>query len=54
LYETPYNYALKPSRNRGVETASYDDGVVKPYIPPTDFDSDSPMPFGDILDAPIG
>lgn len=54
LYETPYNYALKPSRSRGAETASYDDGALKPYIPPTEFDADSPMPFGDILDAPIG
>lgn len=54
LYQTPYNYSIKTSRGRGGQTASFDDGALKPYIPPTEFDADSPMPFGNVLDAPIG
>jgi hypothetical protein len=27
---------------------------VKPYVPPTDFDAAAPMPFGKVLDAPLG
>lgn len=26
---------------------------TKPYIPPTDMDADSPLPFGKTLDAPL-
>ena len=26
----------------------------KPYVPPTEFNPDSPMPFGKTLDAPLG
>jgi CRISPR/Cas system-associated protein Cas5 (RAMP superfamily) len=26
----------------------------KPYVPPTEFNPDSPKPFGKILDAPLG
>jgi hypothetical protein len=29
-------------------------GTSKPYVPPTDFDVDSPLPFGSVLDAPVG
>ena len=29
-------------------------GEVKPYIPPTEFDGESPLPFGRTLDAPLG
>ena len=28
--------------------------VRKPYVPPTDFNPDSPLPFGKDLDAPLG
>lgn len=28
--------------------------VTKPYVPPTEFNPDSPMPFGRTLDAPLG
>lgn len=28
--------------------------VTKPFIPATDFDADSPLPFGRDLDAPLG
>lgn len=27
---------------------------LKPYVPPTEFNPDSAMPFGGVLDAPIG
>jgi hypothetical protein len=26
----------------------------KPYIPPTPMDADAPLPFGNVLDAPLG
>lgn len=27
---------------------------TKPFVPPTDFNPDSAMPFGSVLDAPLG
>lgn len=27
---------------------------TKPYTPPTDFSEDSALPFGEVLDAPLG
>lgn len=27
--------------------------VTKPYVPPTEFDVESPLPFGRVLDAPL-
>lgn len=27
--------------------------VTKPYVPATEMDADSPMPFGKVLDAPL-
>ena len=27
--------------------------VTKPYVPATDMDADSPLPFGKVLDAPL-
>ncbi len=53
LYDRPYNYAVSSSRNKNSQNFG-GDGELKPYIPPTDFDADSPLPFGDVLDAPIG
>lgn len=52
LYEETYKY------KSGKSTSSYkisEDGMVsKPYIPPTSIDETSPMPFGDVLDSPLG
>jgi hypothetical protein len=31
-----------------------DTGQVKGYIPPTEFNPDSAMPFGSVLDSPLG
>lgn len=52
LYGVPYKYGSKA--DTGSSTSSEDPLAVKPYIPPTDFDSSSANPFGSVLDAPIG
>ena len=31
-----------------------DKGPTKPFVPSTEFDPDSPMPFGNTLDGPAG
>lgn len=31
-----------------------DNNVTKPYIAPTNFNADSPLPFGRDIDAPLG
>lgn len=51
MYGTTYRYGI--GRNRSVGTNGEDSLAVKPYIPPTEFDSDSVDPFGGLLDAPI-
>jgi phosphorylcholine metabolism protein LicD len=53
LYEKQYKYKIKDSSD--AETDYSDDaGAIKPYIPPTEFNPNSPNPFGAVLDAPIG
>lgn len=52
LYGMPYKYGVKSSSDR--TSSSYAEGDTKPYVPPTDFDESSPLPFGDALEAPIG
>lgn len=49
LYETEYGFGM--SEKDGAN--SYVDGGTKPYIPPTEFDADSGLPFSDFLDAPL-
>lgn len=53
LYGETYTYTVSTgaSRQGGVGAGSDD---LKPYIPPTQVDSDSPLPFGTALDAPLG
>lgn len=51
LYGTTYKYKVSSSSGGG---AGRSGGGVKPYIPPTEFDPDTGMPFGDVLDAPLG
>jgi hypothetical protein len=53
LYDTVYRYPIKTSFS-GQNQSFGDENSLKPYIPPTDFDADSPLPFGNVLDAPIG
>lgn len=55
LYGTTYRYQIKSkARNNNASDTYSDPNVVKPYIPPTEFDPDSANPFGSVLDAPIG
>jgi hypothetical protein len=65
LYNRKYTLARK---NKDYQTANssgefYEDEIVpvdplkeptKSYVPATDFNPNSPKPFGDLLDAPIG
>lgn len=53
LYGTTYRYRTKAFSNGN---SGFDgmNGGVKPYIPPTEFDPDMGMPFGNTLDAPFG
>lgn len=53
LYGTTYKYAVKTNVSPGA-SGSVDDMALKPYVPPTEVDIDSPMPYGSVLDAPIG
>jgi len=68
VYRTMYGTTYKYAYNKGSSSAgrryvsdndptSFDDfpsNEVKPYIPPTEFDPESSMPFGAALDAPLG
>tara|TARA_B110000977_G_scaffold200698_1_gene292191 strand:- start:1887 stop:2225 length:339 start_codon:yes stop_codon:yes gene_type:complete len=53
MYGTTYKYAVKSSSSKGASGFG-DDMELKPYIPPTEVDIDSPQPYGSVLDAPIG
>jgi hypothetical protein len=64
LYESRYKYATSKKKSTYSATASdgsFDDIVpfdplnqeTKAYVPPTDFDADSYLPFGGTLDAPV-
>lgn len=70
MYDTEYKYASTKSSTgiENLDDPFGDDdddmpvpvdpfarsNVVKPYVPPTDFDPDAAKPFGRILDAPLG
>lgn len=55
FYGIDYRYKLKARSANSNNSSSYDDlDEIKPYIPPTEFNPNSPNPFGKILDAPIG
>lgn len=67
LYGKPYKYGIagnkKSGRNYIPKNASPDEGFddplfnqgeTKPYIPPTEFNPNSALPFGMNLDAPLG
>jgi len=52
-----YNYSTASDGYLGEEDDAVEDPVKPPqksYIPPTDFNPDSPVPFGKDLDAPLG
>lgn len=64
LYGTKYKYGTSES-NKNYQTSAngFSEGdlkefdplndVTKPYVPPTDFNEGSPLPFGEVLDAPL-
>lgn len=56
LYDTTYNYGSSSNSAKTTAGNDYftDPNVVKPYIPPTEFNPDSFNPYGSVLDAPIG
>lgn len=69
LYRDTYNYGIEGSGKKYNGTGEslpkeglYEDlrpfdplaGPTKPYTPPTDFDGESPLPFGSVLDGPLG
>jgi hypothetical protein len=51
MYNVTYRYKMNSTGGSG---NGYADGEVKPYIPPTEMDADSGLPFGSALEAPIG
>ena len=52
LYKKDYKYSLKSDESS--PTADSGDGkAVKPYIPPTEFDEETGLPMGSLLDAPL-
>lgn len=69
IYSTMYNKTYKyPMSDSGAgggrryisdsDSMDFDDlpmpKETKPYVPPTDFNPNSSMPFGGVLDAPLG
>ena len=55
FYETEYKYGA--STGESVKTYTSDTGdeyTSKSYVPPTEFNPESSLPFGDVLDAPLG
>lgn len=57
LYETIYKikYKYKSSGVNGNTNSNvtYDPNQIKPYIPPTEFDADKGLQFGNIVEAPL-
>lgn len=64
MYGTTYRYSSSKSASSGRRYISKNESPdlgdlpipveTKPYVPPTDFNPDSSMPFGGVLDAPLG
>ena len=54
LYGTTYKYRTKKSGSGVGDFDATSAGGIKPYIPPTEVNANSPLPFGDILEAPLG
>lgn len=67
LYSKSYKYGTKStSSSSGRKYITEDDApglglpvdgeelALKPFVPPTEFNPESSMPFGGVLDAPLG
>jgi hypothetical protein len=65
LYGTTYKYKASNSGSSsqmnaggspvdGLVPFDPSEAVTKPFVPATEFDAESPLPFGQTLDAPLG
>ena len=67
LYNTTYKYATTQTQSAGqrqyIDPDDMNDDLsdvvalnptAKPYTPPTEFNPESPDPFGGVLDTPLG
>jgi hypothetical protein len=63
LYGKEYKFNSSGKRSSQATASSYNEsfpdvdpleGPTKSYVPPTDFNSDSKNPFGEVLDPPLG
>lgn len=63
LYGMTYKYGVNSKGKTGKSYVEGDyrfsddplaDHELKPYVPPTEFNPNSAMPFGGVLDAPLG
>lgn len=67
MYGKTYKYAVQSKQQGGrsyipknagndfgFDDPAFNSGETKPYIPPTNFNPDSALPFGSDLDAPLG
>lgn len=55
FYETEYKYgSTSESTTKTYMSDTGDEYASKSYVPPTEFNPDSSLPFGDVLDSPLG
>lgn len=58
IYQTKYNYKATTNENGGSRQTASDfpmtSNEVKPYIPPTEFDPNVGLKFGNNVEAPLG
>ncbi len=55
FYDTEYKYgSASESSTKSYMSDSGEEFTSKSYVPPTEFNPESGMPFGEILDAPLG
>lgn len=54
FYETNYKYgSTGETTTKKYMSDTGEEFTSKSYVPPTEFDPDSSLPFGEVLDAPL-
>jgi len=53
IYKRKYKYKASGVNSATNSGAAYDSNQVKPYMPPTEFDADTGLQFGNIVEAPL-
>lgn len=53
IYKTNYKYKIDINSGSPKSNFSYDANVTKPYIPPTEFDPDVGLQFGNNVEPPL-